>query len=91
MKNDEENRFAAALKSRSPRSRTGPMADQGAGDRRQVHVGAYFSPEVARQLKVMGAEEGTTIRMLMAEALDLLFASRGKPEIAREPSRDMQS
>lgn len=88
MKNDEENRFAAALKSRT---RTDPTADQGGADRRQVHVGAYFSPEVARQLKVLGAEEGTTMRMLMAEALDLLFASRGKPEIAREPSRDLQS
>ena len=87
MKNDEENRFAAALKSRT---RADPTAGQGGGDRRQVHVGAYFSPEVARQLKVLGAEEGTTMRMLMAEALDLLFASRGKPEIAREPARDLQ-
>ena len=88
MKSDEENKFAAALK---PRTRTDRTDGQGGAGRRQVHVGAYFSPEVARQLKMLGAEEGTTMRMLMAEALDLLFASRGKPTIAREPSRDLQS
>ena len=80
--NDEEKRFADALK---PKLRTQPTTGQGRVADRQVHVGAYFSPEVARQLKVLGAEEGTTMRMLMAEALDLLFASRGRPAIAQAP------
>ena len=82
MSNDEENKFTAALRSR-------PMAQntrraQEAGSRR-VHIGAYFSPEVSRQLKVIGAEEGVTLRALMGEALDLLFANRGKPTIAQDP------
>ena len=50
---------------------------------RAAHDGAYFRPEVARQLNLLGAEDGTTMRMLMAEALDLLFASRGRSTIAR--------
>ena len=50
-----------------------------------MHIGAYFSPEVSRQLKVIGAEEGVTLRALMGEALDLLFANRGKPTIAQDP------
>ena len=83
---DEENRFAAALERRP---RTDPPAGLGKAGGRRVHVGAYFSPEVARQLKVLGAEEGTTMRMLMAEALDLLFESRGRPAIAREPSGEL--
>ena len=83
--NDEENKFAAALKSNL---RQVPVTGGDGTDRRQVHVGAYFSPEVARQLKILGAEEGATMRMLMAEALDMLFSSRGRPAIARDPSKE---
>lgn len=83
MSNDEENKFAAALRSRPMAQNT--RRTQEAGPRRHVHIGAYFSPEVSRQLKVIGAEEGVTLRALMGEALDLLFANRGKPTIAQDP------
>jgi hypothetical protein len=35
-----------------------------------------------RQLKILAAEEGTTLQALMAEALNLLFTKYGKPPIA---------
>ena len=38
---------------------------------------------MVRQLRILAAEEGTTIRALIAEALNLLFAERGKPQIAK--------
>ena len=82
MSNDEENKFTAALRSRPRAPNT--RQTQEAGSRR-VHIGAYFRPEVSRQLKVIGAEEGVTLRALMGEALDLLFANRGKPTIAQDP------
>ena len=42
----------------------------------------YFDPEVVRQIKMMSAAEDTTIQALIAEALNDLFAKRGKPHIA---------
>ena len=47
-----------------------------------VQVGGDFSPEVRQQLKLMAAENNTTSRALLVEALNLLFASYQKPEIA---------
>lgn len=45
-------------------------------------VGAHFHPEVARQLKVLAAEDGTTIQELLEQAVDLLFVKNGKAKIA---------
>lgn len=46
-----------------------------------VLVGAHFSPDVLRQLRMIAAEEGTTNRALIAEALNLLFRKKGKDAI----------
>lgn len=48
----------------------------------QSLVGGFFSPEVHRQLKILAAESGSTQQALLTEALDMLFAKHGKPEIA---------
>jgi hypothetical protein len=48
----------------------------------RVLIAAHFAPEVQRQLRITAAEESRTVQSLMAEALDLLFAKRGKPKIA---------
>jgi len=44
-------------------------------------VGAHFHPEVARQLKVLAAEDGTTIQELLEQAVYLLFVKNGKTKI----------
>lgn len=46
-----------------------------------VLVGAHFSPDVQRQLRMIAAEEGTTNRALIAEALNMLFRKKGKEAI----------
>lgn len=48
----------------------------------QTLVGGFFAPEVHRQLKVLAAENGATQQALLSEALNMLFAKYGKPEIA---------
>jgi hypothetical protein len=48
----------------------------------RVLIGGHFAPEVQRALKIIAAEEGTTIQALLAEALNTVFAKRQKPEIA---------
>jgi hypothetical protein len=45
-------------------------------------VGAHFHPEVARQLKMLAAEDDRTIQDLLEDAVDLLFVKAGKAKIA---------
>jgi hypothetical protein len=45
-------------------------------------VGAHFHPEVARQLKMLAAEDDRTIQELLEDAVDLLFVKAGKARIA---------
>jgi hypothetical protein len=46
-----------------------------------VGITAFFDPIVKRQLRMMAGEEDTTIQALIGEALNDLFAKRGKPEV----------
>lgn len=46
-------------------------------------IGGHFAPEVSTQLRIIAAEEGTTIQSLLAEALDDLFVKKGKARIAK--------
>ena len=46
------------------------------------NVTGYFLPEVKKQLRLLAAEQETTIQNLLAEALNDLFAKNGKPELA---------
>jgi hypothetical protein len=55
----------------TPPSRTG-----------RVLIGAHFAPEVQTALKIIAAEERTTMQALLAEAINAVFAKRHKPEIA---------
>lgn len=48
----------------------------------QTLVGAFFAPEVHRQLRMLAAENGATQQALLTEGLNMLFAKYGKPEIA---------
>ena len=75
------NRFAQALQENSA-ALAPPRRRSGDGGR---HIGGYFDPAVAKQLRVLAANEDRTITALLAEALDLLFESRGQPPIARQP------
>ena len=40
------------------------------------HIGGYFDPAVAKQLRLLAASEDRTLTALLAEALDMLFQSR---------------
>lgn len=53
----------------------------------RVLVGAHFAPEVQTALKIIAAQERTTIQELLAEGIDAVFAKRGKPEIASLPAQ----
>jgi hypothetical protein len=48
----------------------------------RVLVGGHFAPEVQIALKVIAAEERTTVQALLAEGINTIFAKRRKPEIA---------
>lgn len=48
----------------------------------RVLIGGHFAPEVQTALKIIAAEERTTMQSLLAEAINTVFAKRHKPEIA---------
>jgi len=52
----------------------------------RVLIGGHFAPEVQTALKIIAAEERTTVQALLAEAINTVFAKRRKPEIAEIPA-----
>jgi hypothetical protein len=48
-------------------------------------VGAHLSPDVGKQLRMIAAEEDTDVKSLLIEAINLLFKTRGRPQIASDP------
>ena len=52
----------------------------------RVLVGGHFAPEVQTALKIIAAEERTTVQALLAEGINTVFAKRHKPEIAEIPA-----
>ena len=48
----------------------------------RVQLSSWQVPDAVRQLRILAAEEGTSMQALMADALNLLFAKHGKPRIA---------
>jgi hypothetical protein len=61
-----------------------PAANNGnnASNYRGVMVSGYFDISVQKQLRILSAETDKTVRDLIAEGLDLMFAKYGKPAIA---------
>ena len=75
-----KKQFAAILdKAATPTPNPGKGSTENS---RGKHIGGYFNPAVAKQLKGIALEEDKTAQELVAEALDLLFQTRGKPTIA---------
>ena len=78
----KSNQFAELLNKRTSEQVNTPAPRPSAG--RGKHIGGYFDPAIARQIKSMAVEEDTTVQELLAEALDMLFESRNKPAITRQ-------
>lgn len=53
---------------------------QDRSDKRQI--AGFFSPECAKQLRMLAAEQDTTVQELIRDGLNLMFQKRGKPPIA---------
>lgn len=51
----------------------------------RVLIGGHFAPEVQTALKIIAAEERTTVQALLAEGINTVFAKRRRPEIADMP------
>lgn len=73
----------------TPEAPTRPLAARKSKTRRTTRqVGGHFDPAVGKMLNLMAVEEDTTVQNLLAEAIDMLFQSRGKAMIAsRQPDR----
>ena len=72
--------IAAAL--RQARS-SAPPSSPAAGRAGKVGLTVYVDPDVRAQLKALAAEEHTSLQAVVFEALNMLLASRHRPEIVR--------
>ena len=45
-------------------------------------IGGHFDPQIAKQLRLLAAEEETTAQVLLEDALELLFVKKGKADLA---------
>ena len=80
-------RPAVATVSAAPEASREVEGKRGAPSRLgRVLIGGHFAPEVQTALKILAAEERTTVQALLAEAINLVLARRGKPEIAGLPT-----
>jgi hypothetical protein len=84
------SKFAAALRKKTgapmhaapkPAPKTAETGRSGAREGAK-HIGGYFIPPVSKQLRSLAVAEDTTVQDLLAEALNMLFQSRGLPMIA---------
>lgn len=75
---------AAPKKEKAPKHAPAPPPSRSG----RVLVGAHYAPEVQTALKVIAAEERTTVQALLAEGINTVFAKRGKPEIAQIPAHE---
>ena len=67
--------FADALQQPAEPSRR-PVAATRQG---RKHVGAYVLPDVARQLRVIAAQEDTSVQALIEEGIKRVLAARRAP------------
>jgi hypothetical protein len=72
--------------SHRPSSRPTPARAAAPSRSGRVLVGGHFAPEVQTALKVIAAEERSTVQALLAEGINTVFAKRHKPEIAEIPA-----
>jgi hypothetical protein len=65
---------------KAPAPRAAIRGRQDRQDKRQI--AGFFSAECAKQLRVLAAEQDTTVQDLIREGLNLMFSAHGKPPIA---------
>lgn len=51
-------------------------------------IAGHFDPKIAKQLKLLAAEEDTTVQALLEEALNLLFLKKGQGAMGRKARTD---
>ena len=70
---------AAPIAFAAPASAGKPVPPSRVG---RVLIGGHFAPEVQTALKIVAAEERTSIQSLLAEGINAVFARRHKAQIA---------
>jgi hypothetical protein len=48
-------------------------------------IGVHLNPDVGKQLRQIALDEDSDVKALLIEAINLLFKTRGKPQIASDP------
>lgn len=73
---------AAPPESHAQHSEPKPTVSVAPSRRGKRSVGGHFTPEAARQLRILAAETDNTVQDLLAEALNDLFRKHNRSAIA---------
>ena len=76
------NSFKEALRASAEAGPAASGSPEAGAQRRTRQIAAHFPEEVYRQLRVLCAMEGRTVRAILGEALNDLFKKYGRPPIA---------
>ncbi len=80
-----DRRKASLPKKDTPMSQTGeqkPEPPERAPSRQGKHlIGGHFSAAMVQQIKILAAEESTTVQNLLTEALNDLLVKKGKQRL----------
>ena len=79
-----KNEFADVLEGKRPRQRRTAAAKAGPGEKRLMTL--RVNEAVAYRLKVLAAEERTSVTALVSEGINHVFEVRGLPPIASTKS-----
>ena len=76
-----DNSFLEKMQRAGGRPPESPPTPPQPGRRGKRLVSSWQSPETVRALKILAAQEETTVQALQTEALNLLFQDRGLPPV----------
>jgi len=87
MKNDLETALRNTGQPTQPVNGDSPVAETKEATKKSSragkrHIAGYFTEEVHKQLKILGAEKDLSIQDMLAEALNEYFKMNDKPPIA---------
>jgi hypothetical protein len=74
----DSQKAKAAPKSNQTRKKAEPASGARTSRQGTRLIGGHFSPDIAKQIRILAAEEEMTVQALLEEALSDLFVKKGK-------------
>jgi hypothetical protein len=85
MRNTLREAAVPATHSDAPPTEAAPVGRRRKRKAETQLIGVHLSPDVGKQLRQIALDEDSDVKALLIQAINMLFKSRGKPQIASDP------